>query len=120
MMRPPEIGSVSSRMGVRVVHISAIPEGEGRIVEVGGLQMAVFHTRSGVFATQPDCPHKQGPLADGLTGAATIMCPLHDRVYDLRTGAGIDHDCSIATYKVTLSADGFILLDAGEQERVQA
>jgi nitrite reductase (NADH) small subunit len=72
--------------------------------------MAVFHTREGVFATQPDCPHRQGPLADGLTGTNTIMCPLHDRLYDLRTGAGLNNDCRLTVYPVTLGEDGAILL----------
>ena len=96
--------------GIRVAHLSEIPQGEGRTVEVAGLQMAVFHTRDGVFATQPDCPHRQGPLADGLTGTGTVQCPLHDRLYDLRTGAGLNTDCRITTYPLTLGEDGVILL----------
>ena len=105
---------------IRIAHLSEIPEGEGRLVEVSGLQVAVFHTRDGVFATQPDCPHRQGPLADGLTGTGTVMCPLHDRTYDLRTGAGINTECRIATYPVTLGADGTILLAVQPHELVQA
>lgn len=99
---------------IRIAHLSEIPLGEGRIVEAAGMHMAVFHTREGVFATQPDCPHRQGPLADGLTGTNTIMCPLHDRLYDLRTGAGLNTDCHITTYPVSLGEDGAILLDRGE------
>ena len=95
---------------VRIAHLSDIPEGEGRLVEAAGLHLAVFHTRSGVFATQPECPHRQGPLADGLTGTHTIMCPLHDRTYDLRTGTGVNTDCSITTYPLTVGEDGAILL----------
>ncbi len=106
--------------GIRIAHLSDIPLGEGRVVEAAGLQMAVFHTRNGVFATQPDCPHRQGPLADGLTGTGTIMCPLHDRLYDLRTGAGLNTDCRIATYPVALAEDGSILLAVQPADLVQA
>jgi len=97
---------------IRVTNIAEIPLGEGRLVEVAGRHLAVFHTRDGVFATQPDCPHRQGPLADGLTGTGTVMCPLHDRIYDLRTGAGVNTDCSISVYPVTLAEDGTIELVA--------
>ncbi len=95
---------------IRIAHLSDIPEGEGRLVEAAGMHLAVFHTRAGVFATQPDCPHRQGPLADGLTGTHTVMCPLHDRTYDLRTGAGVNTDCSIITYPLTVGEDGAIML----------
>jgi nitrite reductase/ring-hydroxylating ferredoxin subunit len=38
------------------------------------------------------------------------VCPLHDRVYDLRTGAGIGTDCDIRVYPARAAADGTILL----------
>ena len=76
----------------------------------GRLHLAVFHTRDGVFATQPDCPHLQGPRADSLTGTGTILCPLHDRIFDLRGGAGLNNDCRLAAYKLTVGGDGTIRL----------
>ncbi|MBV8094498.1 MAG: nitrite reductase (NAD(P)H) small subunit [Acetobacteraceae bacterium] len=88
-----------------------IPKGEGRNFAVDGMEIAVFHTRSGeLFATQPDCPHRNGPLADGLVGESIVVCPLHDRVYDLRTGVELNTDCRIRTYPVRMTADGTILL----------
>ena len=90
-------------------YLSQIPRGEGRTFDVDGLRIAVFHTRGGeVFATQAHCPHRGGPLADGLTDETSVVCPLHDRIYDLRTGAG--SDCTIATYAVRAGAGGILLL----------
>jgi nitrite reductase (NADH) small subunit len=92
--------------------IGQIPQGEGRNFKLGDLRVAVFHTRGGaVYATQADCPHRGGPLADGLTDEDSVVCPLHDRTYALRTGAGIGTDCSIATYKVRLGVDGDIWVE---------
>ena len=105
-----------AQAGIRIAHLSEIPEGEGRVFKMGALHLAVFNTRSGVFATQAACPHKQGPLADGLTGTNTIMCPLHDRIYDLRTGAGVNTDSCITTYPVVVEGDGTILLASLPQE----
>jgi nitrite reductase (NADH) small subunit len=99
--------------GTPIAHLSDIPPGEGRVVRKDGLNIAVFNTRSGVYATQALCPHLQGPLADGLTGTNTIMCPLHDRIFDLRSGAGVNTDSCIQTYPVALSADGTIMLLEG-------
>jgi nitrite reductase (NADH) small subunit len=83
-----------------------IPPGEGRSFVVGSTELAVFHTRSGgFFATQAICPHRAGPLADGLTDGATVVCPLHDRIFALSTGEGIGNDFSIATYPVRVLGD---------------
>ena len=46
-----------------------IPLGEARVFRVDGRDIAVFRCRSGeVFATSAECPHRGGPLADGLVG----------------------------------------------------
>lgn len=99
--------------------LSQIPKGEGRNFALGNLLVAVFHTRDGqVFATQALCPHRGGPLADGLTDGATVVCPLHDRIYDFRTGAGIGNECSVQVYPVRADADGTILLQTQPAELV--
>ncbi len=97
----------------RVVgRISQIPPGEGRNFEVGDKRVAVFHTRGGaVFATQAECPHRGGPLADGLTDEATVVCPLHDRTYAFATGAGVGTECAIATYPARVGSEGEIWVE---------
>jgi nitrite reductase (NADH) small subunit len=96
--------------GVPIGHVAQIPMGEGRTFEIAGRHIAVFHTHSGeVFATQAECPHLQGPLADGLTGGATVVCPLHGRTYDLRTGLGLNGECTrLQVYPASLGEDGKI------------
>jgi nitrite reductase (NADH) small subunit len=87
-------------------HISAIPVGEGRMLRVDGHLVAVFRLRDGgVRATQPWCPHRTGPLADGLVGDDELVCPLHARTFSLRTG-----EAGIVTYPARVSGDGTIIL----------
>ena len=97
---------------ILIGNVDQIPKGEARTFDVNGLHIAVYHTHSGeVFATQPDCPHRGGPLADGLIGGTTILCPLHDRSFDLRTGKNLSGDCTnIRAYPVILRQDGGIAL----------
>jgi nitrite reductase (NADH) small subunit len=95
-----------------VGNVAQIPKGEGRVFAAAGQRVAIFHTQSGeVFATQAECPHLQGPLADGLTGGTTVVCPLHDRSYDLRTGQGLHGETtSLRVYPASLDEDGKIWL----------
>ena len=102
-------------MEVTLAPISAIPEGEGRTFEVGKARLAVFRSRQGaVFATQAECPHRGGMLADGLLGGCTLVCPLHALKFDLTTGQALNGDCSLKTYPARLSAGGQILVDLRE------
>lgn len=88
--------------------------GEGRTFDLDGVAVTVFRTRSGaVFATQAECPHTGGPLADGIVGATTVICPLHAYRFNLATGQPIANDCApLATYAVTLTADGELLVSS--------
>ena len=92
--------------------VSAIPEGEGRTYEVDGRRLAVFRGRDGaLFATQADCPHKSGPLADGLLGGSTLICPLHSLKFDLTTGKALNGDCTLRTYAATLNESGQVMVE---------
>jgi nitrite reductase (NADH) small subunit len=92
--------------------ISAIPEGEGRNFAIAGQRLAVFRGRDGcVFATQADCPHRQGPLADGLLGGSTLICPLHSLKFDLTTGKALNSDCTLRTYPAKLNEAGQVTVE---------
>jgi len=91
--------------------ISQIPPGEGRNFRLGERTVAVFRTRGGaVFATQAACPHRGGPLADGLIDEASVICPLHDRMFSFSNGEGIGNDCALRIYPTRLDRAGIILV----------
>ncbi len=93
--------------------IDRIPLGEARVYQVEGRDVAVFRCRSGeVFATSAQCPHRGGPLADGLVGGHSVICPMHGFVFDLRTGEGAGRECGrLATHQVSVTAGGDLTLE---------
>ena len=99
--------------------VSRLPLGEGRIFQVGHTAVAIFRTRGGeVFATQASCPHRGGPLADGLVGAGKVICPLHSYKFDLATGEPVGNACeALKTYPVSVSETGDILLSLNIEPR---
>lgn len=102
-------------MDITLAPLSAIPAGEGRSFEIAGVTIAVFHTRDGqIFAAQGKCPHRGGPLADGLIGAGTVICPLHSWKFDLRTGQSSTAACAIKTYPVRLNSTKHIVVSVEE------
>ena len=55
--------------------------------------IAIFRTGDGkVFALMDRCPHKGGPLSQGIVHGQSVTCPLHGRVIDLATGDGVGAD----------------------------
>ena len=76
-----------------------VPPLGARTVRIGGHEIAVFRTAEGeVFALENRCPHKGGPLADGIVLGRKVACPLHNWVIDLTSGSatGADEGCATA------------------------
>lgn len=92
--------------------IGRIPLGEGREYQVAGELIAIFRERQGrLYAVQAQCPHRAGPLADGIIGDGKVICPLHALKFDLATGRPVGHECaSLKTYSVELNDRDEILL----------
>ncbi len=76
--------------------------------------VAVFRTDAEeVFAATDRCPHKGGPLSEGIVHGQKVTCPLHNWVFDLNTGAAMGEDASIRTFPVRVEA-GRILIDGSQ------
>lgn len=81
--------------------IDIVPLGEGRAYTLASQTIAVFRQRDGkLFATDNTCPHREGPLADGIIGAGKLICPLHMWKFDLHTGKCLGEDAQLRTYPV--------------------
>jgi nitrite reductase (NADH) small subunit len=86
---------------LRACGVDEIPRGEGRTAIVGGQRVAIFHTKTGWHCVDADCPHKGGPLADGIVADHTVICPLHQLRFDLLTGDALGHSCrALVTHTV--------------------
>ncbi|MEO5679770.1 MAG: Rieske 2Fe-2S domain-containing protein [Acidimicrobiales bacterium] len=90
--------------------VTQVPVGEGRLFDVDGWPVAVLRPRDGnVYAVDPVCPHKGGPLADGLLGGTVVVCPLHGWTFDLATGCRVGGPEAVASHPVRVE-DGQIVL----------
>jgi nitrite reductase (NADH) small subunit len=88
--------------GVRACAVHDVPTGEGRAVTIGGRRIALFRTRAGWYALDAACPHLGGPLADGIVADRSVICPLHDRRFDLASGAPLSSGCGVSAHGVAV------------------
>ena len=74
-------------------NISDIPLRGARCVKTPQGKIAVFRTAENeVFAIEDHCPHKGGPLSQGIVHARAVTCPLHNWVISLETGKALGAD----------------------------
>jgi nitrite reductase (NADH) small subunit len=74
---------------IRIAYCEDIPLREGRAAKVGEREIAIFNLGDRFLAVENRCPHKSGPLADGIVVGATVVCPLHAWKLSLETGKGV-------------------------------
>ncbi len=123
---------MSADMRHTVASADAVPPGERLLVEVEGLEVAIFNVDGDYRAYLNWCAHQGGPACEGaLTGRAdatydrqaletrvewidegeTLICPWHDWEYDVRTGRCISKpDVRLPSYPVTVE-EGELVID---------
>jgi nitrite reductase (NADH) small subunit len=76
---------------LRVCRLDEIPSQGARVVELDGVRVALFRTAEDeIHALEDRCPHKGGPLSQGIVFDKRVACPLHGWVVQLDTG----HACA--------------------------
>lgn len=98
--------------------LTDIPPRGARVVKTVQGCVAVFRTNGDeVFAIDDRCPHKGGPLSEGIVHGHAVTCPLHNWVFSLETGQAQGADRGeVATYPARV-ADGRVLLEASRLMR---
>ena len=82
--------------------VDDIPRQGARVVSTAEGEIAIFRTVDDeVFALADRCPHKGGPLSQGIVHGKRVACPLHDWKINLDTGVAVapDEGCA-ARYPV--------------------
>lgn len=96
---------------IDIAALNDIPRQGARVVKTQGGCIAVFRTADDqVFAIDDRCPHKGGPLSEGIVHGTAVTCPLHAAVFDLTTGQGTDN-WQVQTHAVRVEG-GRVMLDA--------
>ncbi|HEV2419709.1 MAG TPA: nitrite reductase small subunit NirD [Terriglobia bacterium] len=96
---------------IRVAHVHDIPLREGRAVEVLGREIALFNLGDRFVAVENRCPHRGGPLSDGIVSGGMVVCPLHSWKVCLSTGAvnKPQAEACVETYPTRIE-DGVVLV----------
>ena len=98
---------------LRITAGDNIPLREGRAVMVGEREIAIFNLGDRFLAISNRCPHKNGPLADGIVSGDTVVCPLHAWQFSLATGQGVGGPSAascVETFRTRVE-DGVVMVE---------
>lgn len=109
-----KLGKLFGRRGVLVPDADKLLEGEARKVDIGdplagGTQVILCRVEGRVHVLDSACPHEGGRIVPGPLGEGhTVLCPLHNYRFDVRTGKAVGVACRPARTYSAVEKDGSI------------
>ncbi|OYY95469.1 MAG: nitrite reductase (NAD(P)H) small subunit [Hydrogenophilales bacterium 28-61-23] len=96
---------------IQVGRVDDIPRQGARVITTAAGEIAVFRTVDDeIFALRDKCPHKGGPLSQGIVHGKKVACPLHDWKINLDTGLAVAPDVGCAARYPVRVEDGRVSL----------
>jgi len=111
--------SAMEKAWIDIGALDDIPRQGARVVKAPGGCIAVFRTAEDeVFALDDRCPHRGGPLSQGIVHGSSVTCPLHNWVISLESGQaqGADEG-GVHTYALRVEAGRILIDGAGLAQR---
>ena len=94
----------------KVQGLGDLARGQGRIVDVAGKQLAMFNVDGNYHAIDNTCPHRGGPLGDGMLNGTTVTCPWHGWQFDCKTGQStMNPTMGVPSFTVTTEGDSVMV-----------
>lgn len=86
----------------KVCEVDEIPMMGARTVRYNGLEVGIFRLSDGrIKAVENRCPHKGGPLSEGIVSGETVICPMHGLKISLIDGSALPPDeGNVKTYEI--------------------
>jgi nitrite reductase (NADH) small subunit len=97
---------------IEVGKVGEIPRQGARVIKSAEGNIAVFRTATDdVFALRDQCPHKGGPLSQGIVHGKRVTCPLHNWVIELADGQAVAPDQGCAGFYATRVDQGVVYIE---------
>ena len=99
---------------VEVAKLADVPPGTIKVVEAGGLRIALCNYDGSIFAIADECTHDRGPLDQGELIGKEVECPRHGARFDVTTGrpTRLPAVRPVKTYPVSVN-DGTVAVEVG-------
>ena len=104
-----------------ITALEDIPKLGSRVLKTDTMNIALFRTASDeVFAMKDECPHKKGPLSQGIVHGSTVTCPMHNWKIDLASGEALGPDKGCTNVFAVKVEGGRVFLALSNDDEVAA
>ncbi len=104
---------------IEIGKLQDIPKLGSRVVSTKKGDIAVFRTATDeVFAVRDKCPHKEGPLSQGIVHGKQVTCPLHNWIIDLENGEAVAPDVGCVNRFPVMVEKELIYLSLSSKDKV--
>ena len=87
------------------------PAGEAREVVAGERAFCIANSNGIFTAVDNVCPHRQGPLGQGIVEHGKVVCPWHGWAFDLKTGISTHSEASaVAIYPLEINGEDVLIV----------
>jgi nitrite reductase (NADH) small subunit len=88
---------------IKVADVSEIKPGEGKPVQAGDRELALFNVEGKFYAVDNTCPHRGGPVGEGVLDGSVVTCPWHGWRFDVITGISpVVKTAKVETFEVVV------------------
>lgn len=102
-----------------ITKLDEIPKLGARVVSTDTMNIALFRTaKDEIFALKDQCPHKGGPLSQGIVHGTSVTCPLHNWKINLDSGEALAPDEGCTNRFPAKVENGVVYLSFSNQQAV--
>ena|ERR1044071_7841014 len=95
---------------VKVAKTCDIAPGKAKVVDIDGRPIAIYNSNGTFYASDNHCPHKGGPLSEGLVMGNMVLCPWHRWTFDLNTGKCITNPMArVSCFEVKVEGEDLLI-----------
>ena len=96
---------------IKVAKVNEVPPGKSKVIDLGGLCIALFNVNGRYFAINDMCTHAGGSLSEGDVSGTIVECPLHGARFDLETGVVLSPpaESNVTAYRVQVEGDDLMI-----------
>ncbi len=91
---------------IKVARLGEIAAGQGKLIEAGGKEIALFNVGGAIHAIDNNCTHVGGPLCEGELDGTEVTCPWHGAVFDVTTGAALGPPAATPVSRYNVRIEG--------------
>ena len=91
---------------LKVATTDEIPAGQAKLVEINGIEIAIFNISGSYHAIDNTCTHVSGPLCEGEIAGAEVTCPWHGAVFDVTSGQVLGPPAASSVNRYNVRVEG--------------